>query len=439
MSVSMDATRSGFEPNTSCSEVSQGSCDSEAHLKHLMSMDGALSRIAAHSMPVSGVKQCSLSQAFGQILAKPVATTCALPVFDNAAMDGYGVRLSDLVGEGPWSFNAGPRIAAGEGTEAVVPQGCAAQIFTGAPIPEGVDAVIMQEAVELDGHTVIITQRPKPGQNIRRAGSDMPAGQEVLAAGQIMGPAEIAVAAAVGAGTVWLRRKVQVAVIVTGDELCQPGEALEPGQIWDVNSALLRAELTHPWIEIRAIHLCGDDKNAMMKEMKSLAEQADLVITTGGVSVGEEDHARPALQAIGGTLIFSGVAIKPGKPVSFGHLGKAYWLGLPGNPLSAFTTFELFGKALLRALSGQSTKMTPRRLAVLDVALTRKAGRSELRQARILGFDQQGREVLGFPDALHSGRIGKLPGADGFMILPADVDELPEGALVEFLPFDPGP
>jgi molybdopterin molybdotransferase len=166
-----------------------------------------------------------------------------------------------------------------------------------------------------------------------------------------------------------------------------------------------------------------------------MAAQADLVITTGGISVGGEDHVKPALSDLGAETLFSGVAIKPGKPVSFGRIGPALWLGLPGNPLSAFVTWHLFGTALLRRLTGQTTPPGSRRHVVTDEKIRRKPGRCELRPATLAGFDGQGREVVRFANATYSGRVGSLPAADGLIFLPAETDSLPAGALVEFQPF----
>jgi molybdopterin molybdotransferase len=166
-----------------------------------------------------------------------------------------------------------------------------------------------------------------------------------------------------------------------------------------------------------------------------MAAQADLVITTGGISVGEEDHVKPAFMALEGEVLFSGVAIKPGKPVSVGGIGKAYWLGLPGNPVSAFVTWQVFGMALIRALTGERTGAPTRRHVVIASEIRRKRGRCELRPATLAGFDSHGREIVSFEDATHSARVGLLSRADGLMFLPADAECLPAGALVEFQPF----
>lgn len=311
----------------------------------------------------------------------------------------------------------------------------AARIFTGAPIPIGADAVVMQEDVLRDGDVIQLSGRPAAGLNIRRAGSDMAKGVTVLDKGRRLGPREIAACAGAGAGILRVRRRLRVALLVTGDEVRRAGGAREAAQIWDVNTPMLMAGLAGASVEIVASAHGVDNHAGLVRQLGDLAAQADLVITTGGISVGEEDHVKPAFMALGGETLFSGVAIKPGKPVSVGRLGKAHWLGLPGNPVSAFVTFQVFGTALIRGLTGEATAAPIRRHVVTATPIRRKPGRCELRPATLAGFDAQGREIVRFEDATHSARVGLLPLADGLMFLPADAERLPAGALVEFQPF----
>jgi molybdopterin molybdotransferase len=180
----------------------------------------------------------------------------------------------------------------------------------------------------------------------------------------------------------------------------------------------------------------ADTPLALREQLSRIADGVDLIVTTGGISVGEEDHVKPSLAALGGDLHFSGVAIKPGKPVSFGSLGRALWLGLPGNPVSACVTWQVFGTAILRALTGQVHRLPRRRHVTLAAPIRRKPGRCELRPAWLSGIDAQGRELAHCRDATHSARVAGLPQADGLLVLPADSDHLPKGALVEFQPFD---
>jgi molybdopterin molybdotransferase len=293
----------------------------------------------------------------------------------------------------------------------------------------------MQEDVVRDGDVINLSRRPAPGMNIRLAGSDLAKGSTVLAKGHRLGPREIAACAAAGAGIVRVRRRLRVALLVTGDEVRRAGGMRKAAQIWDVNTPMLTASLAAAGVDIVASTHGADDLAGLVSQLRDMAAQADLVITTGGISVGEEDHVKPAFAALGGETLFSGVAIKPGKPVSVGRIGKAHWLGLPGNPVSAFVTWQLFGMALIRALNGEMSGGPARRHVVTATAIRRKPGRCELRPATLARIDAHGREVVQFGDATHSARVGCLSLADGLMFLPADVESLPAGALVEFQPF----
>ncbi len=292
----------------------------------------------------------------------------------------------------------------------------------------------MQEEVTRHGDGIVLTRRPETGLNIRKAGSDIVAGAVELDAGRRLGAREIAACAAAGSGTVPVRPRLRVALLVTGDEVRPSGTTRSDAQIWDVNSPMLSALLTSPAIDLVSSDHSANDRGGLARQLADLAARSDLIVTTGGISVGEEDHVKPALALAGGEVLFSGVAIKPGKPVSFGRLGSCLWLGLPGNPLSAFVTFQVFGTALLRRICGDAAQPV-RRHVVLSDAIRRKAGRCELRPAVIAGFDAHGREVARFDDATHSARVGTLPFADGLIFLPAEADHLPAGALVEFQPF----
>ncbi|MFU8776448.1 gephyrin-like molybdotransferase Glp [Roseovarius autotrophicus] len=410
-------------------------CDRQEMLHALISIDEALARIAAHASPVGRTEAVQVGSALGRTLALPVRSRSMAPAFDNAAMDGYAIATSALTGPGPWVLPVVARIPAGQETTTSVAGVVAARIFTGAPIPGGADAVVMQEDVLRDGDVIHLSRRPQPGLNIRRAGSDLARGVTVLDMGQRLGPKEIAVCAAAGAGIVHVRRRLRVALLVTGDEVRCTGGVREAARIWDVNTPMLTASLAAAGVGLVVSAHGADDLAGLVRQLGDMAAQADLVITTGGISVGEEDHVKPAFMALGSETLFSGVAIKPGKPVSVGRIGKAYWLGLPGNPVSAFVTWQVFGMAFVRALTGEETGAPIRRHVVTASEIRRKPGRCELRPATIAGFDAHGREIIRFDDATHSARVGLLSLADGLMFLPADAECLPAGALVEFQPF----
>lgn len=410
-------------------------CDGQDVLKTLISIDEALARIAAHVAPAGRTKAVSLDRAVGRILAHPVRSRSMVPAFDNAAMDGYAVATSALTGNVPWILKVVARLPAGQDATIALSGATAARIFTGAPIPDGADAVVMQEDVVRDGDVIHLHRRPVPGLNIRRAGTDMAKGAIVLDKGRKLGPREIAACAAAGAGIVRVRPRLRAALLVTGDEVRKAGAARDAAQIWDVNTPMLAAALGAAGVEIVATAHGADNRAGLAQQLRDMAAQADLVITTGGISVGEEDHVKPALSGLGGVTLFSGVAIKPGKPVSFGRIGPAFWLGLPGNPLSAFVTWQVFGMALVRGLTGETAQDPVQRHVVTSAPIRRKPGRCELRPATLAGFDALGREVVRFEEATHSGRVGTLSQSDGLISLPADAETLPAGALVEFQPF----
>jgi molybdopterin molybdotransferase len=260
-------------------------------------------------------------------------------------------------------------------------------------------------------------------------------GQTIVSAGRRLTSRDLAACAAAGKATLPVCRMIKVALLVTGDEVKQNGSALGSAGIWDVNTPMISAAMAEHPVTITGVHVAGDTRELLKLQIATLSKDNDLIVTTGGISVGEEDHVKPAMADLGATVAFSGVALKPGKPVSFGQLGRSHWLGLPGNPLSAFVTWQLFGTAVLQALSGQTGHRTQRRHVVLSNELRHKPGRCEMRLARLSGFDGAGREIVEFDSATHSGRVARLPDMDGMLFIPAETERLPSGALVEFQPF----
>ncbi|WP_417766611.1 gephyrin-like molybdotransferase Glp [Stappia sp.] len=401
----------------------------------LLSLDEALARIAGTSGAVEEVEIVPLQRARGRVLAEPVVSSTLSPPFDNAAMDGYALSAGALEGDGPWVLPVGGCIAAGHAPSDVVRRGTAVQVLTGAPLPKGTDTVVMQEHVLREGGRIVLRHRPDVGAHIRPAGEDMMPGQVIMEAGTRLGPREIAAAAAAGAGSLRVRRKLRVVILATGDELCPAGDPLAGAHVWDVNSPMLAAAISGEDVEVLLARHEGDALGPLKARLAGLAETADIIVTTGGVSVGSADLVRPAMAALGGETVFAGVAIKPGKPVVFGRLGKAFWLGLPGNPLAAFTTWMLFGNRLLECLAGVSVPRAVRRHVVAGTRLRHKPGRCELRLARLAGFDGLGREVILCPDVTNSARVSLLPAADGLVLIPAEVESISEGELLEFVQF----
>ena len=410
-------------------------CDELESARKLISIDAALKILAENAPAVEETEVVDLVDAPGRVLAEPVHAQKMLPLFNNAAMDGYAIRTSDLAGVGPWQLKVSDRIPAGRSVAPSLGRGQAAQIFTGAPTPPGADAVVMQEHVVRSNDVITLQARPDAGENTRIAGEEIAQGQVVLEAGRVLGPRQIGACAAAGHAALTVRRRVRVALLMTGDEIRPVGKELEFAGIWDVNTPMLQASMSGSAVELIAVQVGTDDLPKLRNQLAELASKADIVVTTGGISVGEEDHVRPALCELGANILFSGVAIKPGKPVSFGHLGQSCWLGLPGNPLASFITWNLFGKALLRGLSRQSHANTTRRRVALGHELTHLPGRCELRLAHLTGQDDLGRDVISCDDACHSARVIPLANSDGFVIVPADEKRLPRGAVLEFEPF----
>lgn len=413
-------------------------CDSIDHGHKLISIDAALELIEAAALAVSEQETLPLAQAVGRVLARPVVARAMTPPFSNSAMDGYAVDSAVLQGEGPWELTVVGRITAGDSRKAGDQDltGKAVRIFTGAPLPAGADAVVMQEAVQRSGDVITLSQAPAPGSNIRQAGEDMTPGAQVLAPGCRLSAREIAASAAAGQGEVTVTRKVRVALLTTGDELTQAGDTLQQAQIWDVNAPMIAAAIPSAAFEVVSFSTAGDDPEALQSQLADLMGRSDLVITSGGISVGEADFVKPAMQALGVEQLFSGVAIKPGKPVTFGRRQQCYWLGLPGNPVSAYVTWTLFGRHLLQQLSGECAGRVRRRHVVLAEAAGHRPGRCEVRPARLAGFDGMGRETAVCGKTTHSARLTTIAEADGVIFIPGDSDQIAAGGLAEFLPFD---
>jgi molybdopterin molybdotransferase len=401
----------------------------------LASIDQALERLRALPRRTGRIDEVALADALGRVLARPVTARANVPPFTSSAMDGYALCTRDLIGDGPWELPVTARIAAGDiGTEPLEP-GSAARIFTGGALPAGADAVVMQEAVTAKPGGITLDALPRPGQHLRQIGDDMGANDVILPAGRRLGARDIAACAASGRASVSVQPVLRVALLMTGTEIVAQDQDLLPGQIWDVNGPMITALLQRPSSRIIATARAEDDANALQAQLQDLATRADLIVTSGGISVGDTDLVKPTLLALGGTIDLSGVAIKPGKPISFGRLGGAIWLGLPGNPVSAYVTWQIFGTALLNHLSGR-TAPPARRHVVLSEPLSHHPGRCELRPATLTGHDAMGREIVRFDTRTHSARVGTLCRADGLILIPAEADQLQAGDLIEFLPFE---
>ena len=312
--------------------------------------------------PVVGFDVVTLADARHRVLAESVIATTAVPGVDNSAMDGYVLRVADLAQGGGTALAARDEYRAGEPPGQLAP-GTAARIFTGAAIPTGGDAVVAQERVEVRDGTLLIREPVRPGQNIRRAGEDVAVGSEVLAAGSLLLAADIGLLASIGMAQVRVIRPVVVAIMSTGDELVAPGQRLGPGQIHDSNRPLVAGLCRDMGCQVLDLGSYRDDPRELRSALRRGADNADLIVTSGGVSVGEADWVRKVLSQLG-EIGFWQVAIKPGKPLAFGRVGAVPFLGLPGNPVSAFVTFALFVAPALRRLQGRAQVEPPPPLPV---------------------------------------------------------------------------
>jgi molybdopterin molybdotransferase len=322
----------------------------------LKSLDDALAELLAQAAVLAGTDSVSTFDADGRVLAQDLVSALQVPPQDNSSMDGYAVRSAEIADEGV-TLPVSQRIPAGSAAQPLVP-GSAARIFTGAPVPAGADAIVMQEDTEPAGeHSVRVLRVPAPGQWIRRSGEDVTRGAVVLARGQRLGAAGLGLAASIGADRLEVARRPRVALFSTGDELVMPGEVapaqMKPGAIYNSNRFFLRALLLRLGCEVNDLGIVPDRRDATVAALEQAAEGNDLILTSGGVSVGEEDHIKPAVQQLG-TLDLWQIAIKPGKPFAHGRVGRAHFIGLPGNPVSSFVTFVLLVRPFLLKLQGAS-------------------------------------------------------------------------------------
>ncbi|MDQ5878560.1 MAG: molybdopterin molybdotransferase [Pseudomonadota bacterium] len=396
----------------------------------MLSFDEALQKLLSGCQPVTETKAMPTIAAAGRVLAEAQYSTLSVPPLDNSAMDGYAVRAADVTAVGT-TLPVSQRIPAGM-VGAHLQPGTAARIFTGAPVPAGADAVIMQERCEHAADGVTINHVPKAGEHIRRAGEDVAPGAQILAAGARLRPQDTAFAASVGLATLPVLRRVRVADFFTGDELRMPGEPLPPGAIYNSNRFALVALLENLGCEVRDLGLVPDNLDATRAALRAAAADNDLIITSGGVSVGEEDHIKPAVEAEGRLDMWK-IGIKPGKPLAFGAVRvegrEAAFIGLPGNPVSAFVTFLTLVRPFVLRLSGVDKVLPKSYLLRADYDWTRPDARREF--LRALTNDAGGVEL--FPSQ-GSGVLSSCVQADGLVDNPPG-QAVARGDLVRFIPF----
>jgi molybdopterin molybdotransferase len=392
----------------------------------MLSVEEARSRLLAQAAVAGGIDEVPTRAALGRVLAVGVRSTIDVPPLDNSQMDGYAVRCVDLATV-PVTLRISQRIAAGH-PGAALEAGTAARIFTGAAVPPGADAIVIQEEVAVDGDRVTFRQTPRAGAWIRRAGFDVAAGAEVLAAGARLRAQDLGIAAAVGCATLKVRPRLRVALLSTGDELAMPGEPLAPGQIYNSNRFLLMALVEAAGCIVQDLGIVPDRLEATRTALREAAASSELIVTTGGVSVGDEDHVKAAIAAEG-TIDLWQVAMKPGKPLAFGRVGATPVIGLPGNPVSSFVTFLLLARPFLRACQGIAPAMPGALELRADFDWPEPDRRREFLRARV---GAGGRLEL-FPNQ-NSALVSSLTWADGLIDNPAS-RAIGRGEAVSFLPF----
>jgi len=396
----------------------------------MLDVGQAVAELLSHARPPDAGEYVELMDAAGRVLARDLTSPVDVPGFDNSAMDGYALRSSDSETARTDGLEITQRIPAGSFGEPL-DAGCAARIFTGAPVPAGADTVVMQEHCRVEDDRLFIGHVPGPGANIRPRGNDITAGSTILQTGTLLKAAHLGLAASVGITGVEVYRRLKVAIFSTGDELVEPGNPLGPGQIYNSNRYQLNALLHAQGCTVIDLGTAVDTFAATRKTLLLGAEQADLVITTGGVSVGEEDHVKAALESVGELTLWR-IRMKPGKPLAFGRIGTTPFIGLPGNPVSVFVTFLLFARPFLQHLQGR-TATAPHTYPVrAGFSYTAKQRREYVR-VRLHDDPAHGPVAETFPRQ-GSDVMSSLVWSDGLVEI-AEGTSVQDGDSVRFLPF----
>ena len=399
----------------------------------LMTAGEALALLAERLDVVVGSETVPLRRARGRILAADLAAPFPVPPHDNAAVDGYAVHFDDLEEGGETRLKLGGRIAAGQGAAAPVPRGEAVRIFTGAPMPPGPDTVLMQEDCARDGDRVVIPPGIGRGANRRRAGEDIEAGAVVLTRGRRLRAQDVGLAASIGRAALDVYAPLRVALFSTGDEIREVTEELPPGCVYDANRYALAGLLDALGCEVDDLGILEDSEEAVRAALAAASGGHDLVITSGGVSTGEEDHVRAAVEALG-AIHFWRLAIRPGRPLALGQVGRVPFIGLPGNPVAVMVTFMRFARPAILRLAG-AADAAPKTFPVrAGFDYRKKVSRREWLRV-ILHKGEDGMPyVTKFPRD-GAGILSSMVGADGLLELPEDLARVEEGAMVDFLPF----
>jgi molybdopterin molybdotransferase len=399
----------------------------------MMPVDEAVELIATRVTPVVDVETVMLARADGRVLAHDIPAPLPLPPFTNSAVDGYAVSGRDLPQHEEQALPIIGRVQAGSAASAPLQPGQATRIFTGAPMPEGADTVFMQEDVRVEGDKVVLPAGLNPGANVRPAGEDIPSGFAALKAGQRLRPQDVALAAAFGLTQLDVVRRIRVAVFSTGDELASPGEARAAAQLFDSNRFMLMAMLARLGCEVSDLGILRDDRAALARALQEVAGTHDLILTTGGVSTGEEDHVKASVESVG-RLVLWRMAIKPGRPVAMGIISGTPFIGLPGNPVASFVTFVHVVRPTILALSGAG----PEPLHPLPVraafSYRKKISRREYVRVSLRKAADGALEAVKFPRE-GAGLLSSLADTDGLVELGEDLTQVTPGQMIGFLSY----
>ena len=403
----------------------------------LLGLDAALALIEARIAPVVEVETVALSAAAGRTLASDLVAAIDVPPHANSAVDGFAFAHADLRSDGESLLPVGGRAAAGHPLGRAVRPGEAIRIITGAALPEGADTVMMQEDCVVEGERVRLQPGIKKGANRRHAGEDVARGCVALAAGRRLGPAELGLAASLGNAELAVYRPLRAALLSTGDEVCEPGAALPPGAIYDANRVMLASLLRGLGCSVSDLGIRPDRAASLAETLKAAAAGHDLIVTSGGVSTGEEDHVRAAIEKLG-RLDFWRLAIKPGRPVALGqirstHGGGVPLVGLPGNPVAAALTFAILGRPLILRLAGAAVAPPLTFPVESGFAYRKKPGRREYLRASLTR--EGGRAIARRYPKDGAGILSSIVQSDGFAILDESLADIAPGARLDFLPF----
>ena len=383
--------------------------------------------ILSQLVPVAGSERAFVRLGLGRVLAADVIAPMNVPGHDNSAMDGYAVRHAELAAEGETTLNVAGSAFAGRAFEGDLPPHSALRIMTGAIVPPGLDTIVPQETVRVEGSRVTLPPGQRRGQHLRRAGEDLAAGQPALKAGKLLRPAEIGLLASIGQAEVTLRRRVRVAIFSTGDELCSIGREPKAGQVYDSNRYTLSGMLARLGCEVLDMGVVRDDPAALEAALLEAAASSDAIVTSGGVSVGEADFVR-SLMAKLGEVAFWKIAMKPGRPMAFGKIGDAWLFGLPGNPVAVMVTFYQFVRPALLKMMGAGAEPLPTFRVPCSVALKKVPGRTEFLRARL--FEDGGEWRVQPTGAQGSGILRSMSDANCFIVLEHERGNVAAGEAV---------